>query len=125
MYFATVDVRDVADLHLLAMTSPAAAGERFVAAAGDVVSLHDVAVLLRARLGADAARVPTGELPDDSVRLSAGGRPGAAGIPPNLGTIRHTSSEKARRVLGWAPRSNEEALLATAESLVRLAGRRE
>ncbi|SEG58117.1 dihydroflavonol-4-reductase [Actinacidiphila yanglinensis] len=113
MHFAVVDVRDVADLHLLAMTSPAAAGERFVAAAGDVMSFHEIAVLLKERMGEDGARVPTRELPDRS-RVEGG--------VTNLDVIRHTSSEKARRVLGWRPRPNEEAVLATARSLVRIAG---
>ncbi len=34
IYFGLVDVRDVADLHIRAMTSPAAKGERFIAIAG-------------------------------------------------------------------------------------------
>jgi len=39
---------------------------------------------------------------------------------PNLGKVRKASNEKARRLLGWSPRSNEEAIIATAESLLRL-----
>jgi len=38
---------------------------------------------------------------------------------PLLGTIRNATAEKARRVLGWSPRSNEEAVVASAESLIR------
>ena len=38
IYFGAVDVRDVADLHLRAMTNPAAKGERFLAVAGDFMS---------------------------------------------------------------------------------------
>jgi dihydroflavonol-4-reductase len=34
--------------------------------------------------------------------------------------MRNATNEKARRVLGWAPRSNEESIVATAQSLVRL-----
>jgi dihydroflavonol-4-reductase len=41
-------------------------------------------------------------------------------IIPELGRPKNATNEKARRVLGWAPRSNEEALVATAESQVRL-----
>ncbi len=41
-------------------------------------------------------------------------------LVPQLGKIRRASNEKAERVLGWTPRSNEEAVVATAESLVRL-----
>jgi len=31
-----------------------------------------------------------------------------------------TTAEKAHRLLGWSPRSSEEAIVAAAESLVRL-----
>ena len=41
-------------------------------------------------------------------------------LAPELGKIKNASNEKSRRVLGWAPRSTEEAVLATAESLIRL-----
>jgi dihydroflavonol-4-reductase len=41
-------------------------------------------------------------------------------ILPELGKTKNATNEKARRMLGWAPRSNEESIIATAESLVRL-----
>ena len=59
LMFGVVDVRDVADLHLRAMTHPAAKGERFLAAAGDFMSLLEISQVLRARLGAAAKRAPT------------------------------------------------------------------
>lgn len=37
--YGIVDVRDVADLHIRAMTDPAANGERFVAIAGETMSI--------------------------------------------------------------------------------------
>ncbi len=118
--FGVVDVRDAVELHLRAMTAPAAAGERFLAVAGESMSMHDIAVLLRARLGATAARVPTRVLPNALVRLRALFDPAARQLVPQLGQRKRISNEKARRVLGWAPRPNEEAILATAESLLRL-----
>jgi nucleoside-diphosphate-sugar epimerase len=120
LYLAAVDVRDVADLHLRAMTQPAAAGERFIASVGPALSMLDTARILKARLGTTAKRVPTREMPDWLVRLAALFDPALKQIVPSLGEIRHPSSEKARRVLGWMPRSNEDALVATAESLRRL-----
>ncbi len=118
--FGVVDVRDVADLHVRAMTDPAARGERFLAVAGDFVAIRDVARMLRARLGASARRVPTRELPDWLVRLAALRDRAARQIVPELGRRWNATGEKARRLLGWAPRPPEEAILATAESLVRL-----
>lgn len=115
-----VDVRDVADLHLRAMTDPAASGERFLATSGDSLWLAEIARLLKARLGPAAARVSTRVLPDWFVRVGALVMPATRGLLPLLGVDLTASGEKARRRLGWTPRPREEAILATAESLVRL-----
>ena len=120
LFFGTVDVRDVADLHLRAMTSPAARGERFLALGGDSLSLLDVAEILKKRMGATARRVPTREMPDWIVRLLAHFNSDMKMIAPEVGKQKKISNEKACRVLGWTPRSNEESIVATAESLVRL-----
>lgn len=119
IYFGVVDVRDVADLHVRAMTHPAAKGERFIAVTGDAISMVDIARILRARLGASARKVPRLQLPDWVVRLAAIRDPSVRPLLPLLGVIRNATSEKARRVLGWSARSNEDALVATAENLIR------
>jgi dihydroflavonol-4-reductase len=118
--FGIVDVRDVADLHLRAMTNPGAKGERFLAVAGDFMTIEAIARLLKARMGEAARRVPTRVLPDWLVRLVARFDKSVAYIVPELGKSRNATNAKARRVLGWSPRSNEDAIIATAESLVRL-----
>ncbi|WP_186101081.1 SDR family oxidoreductase [Burkholderia gladioli] len=115
-----VDVRDLADLHLLAMTHSAAKGERFLAIAGESMWMAELARVLRDRMGADARRVPTRVLPDWLMRLIALANPSMRILLPQLGVDMNASADKARRLLGWAPRSREEAIVATAESLVRL-----
>ncbi|MDP5277895.1 aldehyde reductase [Sphingomonas sp. DG1-23] len=120
LYLGAVDVRDVATLHLRAMTDPAAAGERFLAVAGEAMSFHEMAMVLRERLGPAAARVPKRQLPDWLVRLLAIFNPLAREAVPRLGIKANASNAKARRVLGWTPRSNEEAIVASAESLIAL-----
>jgi nucleoside-diphosphate-sugar epimerase len=115
-----VDVRDVADLHLRAMTSPAANGERFLANAGDTISLIGIAKLLKQRMGPIARRVPTRTLPDWFVRLMANFIPELKLVIPELGQHKVLTNTKARRVLGWNPCSTEDCLIATAESLQRL-----
>ncbi|HTV57652.1 MAG TPA: aldehyde reductase [Verrucomicrobiae bacterium] len=120
LYFGVVDVRDVADLHIRAMADPAAKGERFLAVAGDFMSILDIAKVLKARFGPQAKKVPARELPNWLVRLAALRDSGVKQILPELGARRNATGEKARRLLGWAPRSNEEAIVATAESLLRL-----
>jgi dihydroflavonol-4-reductase len=71
-------------------------------------------------MGVLARRVSTRELPNWLMRVAAIRDPAVKALLPQLGKIRNATSEKAMRVLGWAPRSNEEAIVATAESLLRL-----
>jgi dihydroflavonol-4-reductase len=120
VYFGVVDVRDVADLHLRAMTAPAAKGERFIAISGETLSILDIAKVLRRELGAKARRVPRFQAPDWLVRLAANRISLLQAVVPMLGRVRHSTSAKARSLLGWQARSHDEAILATAESLIRL-----
>jgi nucleoside-diphosphate-sugar epimerase len=120
LYFGVVDVRDVADLHIRAMTHPAAKGERFLATGGDFLSMLEIAKILKGRMGASAKRVPTRQVPDWLVRISAIRDQAVKLILPELGKIKNATNEKAKRVLGWTPRPTEEAIVATAESLARL-----
>ena len=118
--FSVVDVRDVADLHLRAMTNPAARGERFLAAAGGPMLAIDAGNILKKHLGAAAGKLPTRQAPDWLVRILAVFIPDLRHILPELGKTKYVSNEKARRLLGWTPRSNEECIVATGESLLRL-----
>jgi nucleoside-diphosphate-sugar epimerase len=120
MTFGVVDVRDVADLHIRAMIHPAAKGERFLALAGDFMSMLEIAQVLKARMGDAARRVPTRLLPNWLVWLASLRDPAVRQILPELGKMKNGSNEKAKSLLGWAPRSREDAIVATAESLVRL-----
>ncbi|MBZ9753907.1 aldehyde reductase [Mesorhizobium sp. ESP6-5] len=118
--FGVVDARDVADLHVRAMTNPAASGERFLAVAGDFMTVREIAQTVKTRLGAAASRVTTRELPDWLVRVVGLFNAEAAQLVTELGKVKNATNAKAVRMLGWAPRSREDALAATAESLVRL-----
>jgi nucleoside-diphosphate-sugar epimerase len=117
--FSFVDVRDVADLHLRAMTAPEAAGERFLGA-GRFLWMHDVAEILRDRLGSSAAKVPTRKVPNFMVRAMARLDPSLRPVVGDLGKRRLLSSEKAKTMLGWSPRPIEETVVDTAESLMRV-----
>jgi len=120
LYFGVVDVRDVADLHIRAMTDPAAKDERFLSIGGDFMSIVEIAKVLKQRMGQQAKKVPARQLPDWLVRLASLRDPAVKQIIPELGKRKNATNEKAKRLLGWSPRSNEEAVVATAESLVRL-----
>jgi dihydroflavonol-4-reductase len=116
--FNIVDVRDVADLHIRAMTTPEAAGERFIAA-GEYAWMGDMAEILRARLGkAEAAKVPTRKVPDVMVHLASIFDRDLTFVTPNLGRRHDYSSAKAQRLLGWKPRPLEDTVVDTARSLI-------
>jgi len=115
-----VDVRDVADLHLRAMIDPAAKGERFLATSGKSMWMIEVAELLRERFGKAAEKVSTQVWPDEQVRIAAETNEQLKGVVPLLNYDMSATSEKAERLLGWAPRPKEEAIVASAESLIRL-----
>jgi nucleoside-diphosphate-sugar epimerase len=111
-----VDVRDIADLHVRAMTAPAAAGQRYIGA-GAFYWMSDIAGDLRKGAPWTAKRVPSFTLPDWLVRIAALFDPVIRDRIFELGKKRAISAEKARTQLGWAPRSYKETIVATAESL--------
>ncbi|MFF7982244.1 SDR family oxidoreductase [Streptomyces sp. NPDC007901] len=113
-----VDVRDVADLHLRAMTDPAAAGERFLAVAGHSLRVVEIAHILRDRLGARAANAPTRELPVWLARALGTVNPELRLLRHQLGRDLDATSAKAERLLGWRARPIEDTIAETAESLL-------
>ena len=116
--FSMVDVRDLVDLHLKAMTTPEASGQRFIGSS-DFLWMADMAQLLRERLGTRAAKVPTWLAPDFMVRFAGLFDSDARQIAPSLGRKRRFSAAKAEKILGWHARPASEAIIDCAESLIR------
>ena len=115
-----VDVRDVASAHVLAMTNPEANGQRFLVTADGVFTMRELGGVLKARMGSAAKRVPTRSIPNLGVRIAALFDKPLRQIIPELGHAKVASNQKARTILGWEPRSKEDAVVATGESLVAL-----
>jgi nucleoside-diphosphate-sugar epimerase len=115
--FSIVDVRDVADLQIRAMTATEAGGERFIAVAR-FQWMSEVAAVLRDRLGTGAEKVPKRSVPDLVVRAMGIFDPGIRSIVGQLGRKVEMSSEKAETLLGWSPRPTEETIVDCAQSLV-------
>lgn len=113
-----VDVRDVADLHLRAMTDPAAAGERFLAIAGQSMRVVEIARILHDRLGERAAKAPTRELPMWLTRALSLVNPELRLLRHQLGRDLDATSAKAESLLGWRARPIEDTIAETAESLL-------
>ncbi|KAJ0426719.1 hypothetical protein BJY00DRAFT_270865 [Aspergillus carlsbadensis] len=118
--YGVVDVRDCAELHVLAMTHASAPGERFICIGEGSLWMEDIAKMLRKNLGEKAKKVPTMVLPDMLVRGVGVFMPVAKLLLADLGVHRVISGFKAREMLGWECQfSNEEAIVAAAESILK------
>lgn len=115
-----VDVRDVASLHLLAMTAPQANGERYLATTGETLSMLQTANILRDAFPAFASQLPTKTLPNAAVKLAALTQPKLRMVASLVGLYAGTSNHKAVTQLGWHPRSAQAAIIATAQSMIDL-----
>jgi dihydroflavonol-4-reductase len=115
--FSFVDVRDVAEMEILAMTKPEAGGQRFIATT-EFLWMADAGEILRNRLGERASKVPTRTIPNIVVRGMALFDGGIRSVVGSLGKRPELSSEKARSALGWTPRPIEDTVAETGESLL-------
>jgi dihydroflavonol-4-reductase len=116
--FSFVDVRDVADLEIRAMTAPEAGGKRFIAVT-KFLWMAETGEILRDRLGERASKVPTRTVPDLLVRGMALFDGGIRSVVGGLGKRTELSSERARTSLGWSPRPIEDTIAETGESLIQ------
>ena len=117
--FSFVDVRDVAECHVKAMELPEAAGERFLATEG-FMWFSEAAEVLRKAFPAYDAKIPTRKIPDFVLKLLAIFQPIYKQTVTELGRTRKASNAKAARILGVKFRPAEEALIASAKSLIDL-----
>jgi dihydroflavonol-4-reductase len=115
--YSVVDVRDVADLHIRAMTAPEAGGERFLAT-GPFLWIGEIAQILHDRLGPAGSKVPTRRIPSFVVRGAALFDPGLKQVVGDLGREISYSNDKPRQRLGWEPRPVEDTVVDTANSLI-------
>ncbi|AMO93108.1 NAD dependent epimerase/dehydratase family protein [Collimonas fungivorans] len=115
--FSIVDVRDLVDLHISAMLSPAAAGQRFIASRG-FLWLSEMVDILRRQSGMPTEKLPKRRLPDVVLRLAALFSAEAKFMAPLLGKESRYSHAKATALLDWHPRAAADTVTACAESLV-------
>lgn len=119
LYFNIVDVRDLASLHIMAMTSPEVKNERLIASHdGQPLSLLDLANVVRRERPEKAGKVPRRQVPDWVIRIMALASPKARDLVPQLGQIRKVDSSKAKRLLGWETRPVEDTVRDMIDSLV-------
>ena len=111
--FWVVDVRDLADAHIRAMTEPQAANERVIVA-GHFLWMAEMAKILREKTG---AKTPGRVLPNWVVRLLSPFMADLRTLVPLVGRRIEMNTGKAKRLLGIVPRPAEETLSDCADSL--------
>ena len=115
--FALADVRDVAEMHVAALSRPDAASQRFILA-GPHTPMTEIAATLARHYGPRGFRVPTRRLPSFLIQVMALWNASAALTAGELGKRQDVSSKRARELLGFSPRSTEEMLVAMADSMI-------
>lgn len=115
-----VDVRDVAELHIRAMVTPEAKGQRFIASADGQISMVEIAQLIRGKRPELADKIPTRKLPNILIEAGAMVNQHAREGKLFLDMNRNVSNEQAKKILGWQPlATQEQATLAAVDSLVK------
>jgi len=117
--FTGVDVRDVALAHLAALTTPEAAGQRFICIAHQFW-LKEAASILKQHFESRGYKIKMTMLPSWTLYIAA------LFIKPARLTLRSLDREifidtsRIRKTLNWQPRSLEETLVSMAESMTEL-----
>ena len=119
IFFGTVDVRDVATMHVRAIETAEPSGGRYLAVAG-TCSLAEISLALRAALGDAARKAPTRQLPDAMVRLVALFDAQVRSISSELSRKLSFDNSRTRQALGIDFIPPAEAAVATARSLIEL-----
>ena len=117
--FGIVDVRDVASLHVLAMTHPRANGNRFICNA-ETMPVLEISRILQSLYPNYTKRLPTRKAPNLLIKLLALFDPVMRAIVPNLDSPLEFDNSKAKDLLGWKPRPATEAIQDAAKSLMEL-----
>lgn len=112
-----VDVRDVARAHIAAMTTPEAAGKRFICV-GAGMFLPAIARILDAHFGSQGFKIPTRQVPSWLVRLMGLFDPVIRDNSKGIGTNPAFDTTRIRTVLNWQPTSIEGTLIEMGESLI-------
>ncbi|NBO54257.1 MAG: NAD-dependent epimerase/dehydratase family protein [Actinobacteria bacterium] len=109
-----IDVRDVARLHVAAMTAQAASGKRFIAASAEPISMAYFASVLR---DAGYSKAPSRRAPNTAIRLMSLFDRQAKGMLPSLGKKAAFDNRATFEILGWQPTAMEKSIREMAASI--------
>lgn len=116
--FPWVNVRDIANAHIEAMTAQSARSTRTIVAT-DTSSLRDVARVLRERLPEESTKLPTLELPVWATRIASVFEPQLRANRSLVGAVRRFDRGPAEALLGRPLSSIPDTIVETARSLIK------
>jgi nucleoside-diphosphate-sugar epimerase len=115
-----VDVRDVADLHIRAMCTPCANGQRYIASSDGQISMSDIAGLVKENYPEYAERIAEKPIPNVLIHLAALVNARAREGALMLNINRKVSNAKAKKELGWEPTAScKEVILTSVASMIQ------
>ncbi|MBQ4830453.1 aldehyde reductase [Alteromonas sp. MMG017] len=118
VHFGIVDVRDVADIHIKAMSNEKAKGERFLLTGDSSISLPEIAQILHSHENKFSTQVTTKVLPNWLVKLLSIFKPELKNVASQVGKIKILSNKKVKNTFNWTPINKEKIIKDTAESLI-------
>lgn len=115
--FCIVDVRDVAQAHIQAMTRPDCAGHRHIVVTHPVW-IKDMALVLKEEFESQGYNVPTAELPNFMIKIASLFDRELKTISPGLGNQARFDSSRMKNVLGIPGREIKSTLLDMAYAMI-------
>ncbi len=115
--YSVVDVRDLADLHILAMQKKETDGMR-VLAVSEEMTMPEMARYMKAELGERGRKIKTFVIPDFVIGMMAGFNAPMKVLNSMIGFHYHISSKRAVEELGWNPRGAKETVMDAVNEMV-------
>ena len=109
-----IDVRDVAKLHVAAMTAAGAVGKRFIASSDEPLHFKEVTGILK---NAGYKKASTRQAPKFLLKIMSLFDDQVKGLLPMVGERQTVANEETYEVLGWEPTPMDQSLIETAESI--------
>ena len=109
-----IDVRDVAKLHVAAMTAAGAVGKRFIASSDEPLHFKEVTGILK---NAGYKKASTRQAPKFLLKIMSLFDDQVKGLLPMVGERQTVANEETYEILGWEPTPMDQSLIETAESI--------
>ncbi len=109
-----IDVRDVAKLHVSALTANGAVGKRFIASSDEPLHFTEITGILK---NAGFKKASTKMAPKFLLKIMSIFDDQVKGLLPLVGQRQTVNNRETYEILGWDPTSMDQSLVETAESI--------